>query len=156
VASLAGHLKLSNLCWIYDDNHITIDGHTSLAFSEDVAMRFAGYGWNVAHVTDANDLDSIERAIEGFKHPSENSDHRPTLIIVRSHIGYGSPHKQDSAKAHGSPLGEEEIRLTKKVYGWPENAKFLIPEEVRQHFREGIVKRGALERQRWEALFAAY
>lgn len=136
-ASLAGHLKLSNLCWIYDDNHITIEGTTQLAFSEDVAMRFRAYGWNVTRVADANDLKEIDKAIDDFLRTND----RPTLIIVRSHIGYGSPHKQDSSRAHGEPLGQEEVRLTKLFYGWPEEARFYVPEEVRSHFRDGIVKR---------------
>src|SRR3984957_12753246 len=129
-ASLAGHLKLDNLCWIYDNNKITIEGNTSWAFSEDVATRFIGYGWNVTRVGDPNDLDMLERAFKVFK----DTKGRPTLIIVDSHIAYGVPGKQDSHSAHGEPLGEEEIRLTKKNYGWPEDAKFLVPDGVRQHF----------------------
>ena len=137
-ASLAGHLKLSNLCWMYDHNGITLDGPADWSFSEDVATRFVGYGWNVTRVADANDLEMLARAFETFKKTTD----RPTLIIVDSHIGYGSPHKQDSNAAHGEPLGEEEVRLTKKFYGWPEDAKFLVPEGVREHFRDGIGKRG--------------
>ena len=122
-ASLAGHLKLSNLCWIYDDNHITIEGQTSLSFSEDVATRFAGYGWNVVKLDDVNDLDGLRKAIKTFQLTAD----RPTLIKVRSVIGFGAPHKANSHDAHGAPLGEEEIRLTKAAYGWPENEKFLVP-----------------------------
>jgi transketolase len=137
-ASLAGHLKLSNLCWIYDNNRITIEGNTALAFSEDVATRFIGYGWNVTRVGDANDLEMLSRAFGTFKHMTD----RPTLIIVDSHIAYGAPSKQDTSAAHGEPLGEEEIRGTKRNYGWPEDAKFLVPEGVREHFQAGIGKRG--------------
>jgi transketolase len=151
-ASLAGHHKLANLCWVYDNNHITIEGKTSLAYSDDVATRFIGYGWNVTRVGDANDLAMLERAFHTFH---ETSD-RPTLIIVDSHIAYGSPHKHDTKEAHGSPLGEEEIRLTKQVYGWPEDAKFLVPNGVREHFAEGVGKRGGDSRQAWEAQLAKY
>jgi transketolase len=151
-ASLAGHLKLSNLCWIYDHNNITLDGPANWSFSEDVATRFIGYGWNVTRVGDANDLEMLARAFETFKKTTD----RPTLIIVDSHIGYGSPHKQDSNAAHGEPLGEEEVRLTKKFYGWPEDAKFLVPEGVREHFQDGIGKRGREERAQWAKMFAEY
>lgn len=151
-ASLAGHLKLANLCWIYDNNHISIEGNTSLAFSEDVATRFLGYGWNVLRVGDANDVERLERAITTF----QNTTGRPTLIIVDSHIAYGAPHKQDTSGAHGEPLGEEEIRLTKRAYGWPEEAKFLVPDEVRAHFRAGIGARGHQLRSEWMTKFAAY
>lgn len=151
-ASLAGHLKLSNLCWIYDNNHITIEGDTKLAFSEDVAARFMAYGWNVLRVGDANDLTLLERALDTF----HNTKDRPTLIIVDSHIAWGSPHKQDTHSAHGEPLGEEEIRLTKRAYGWPEDAKFLVPPEVYTHFKNGIGKRGHEMRQAWIALFDKY
>lgn len=151
-ASLAGHLKLSNLCWIYDHNGVTLDGPAKWSFSEDVMTRFVGYGWNVTRVSDANDLDMLARAYEIFLKTSE----QPTLIVVDSHIGYGSPHKQDSYEAHGEPLGEEEVRLVKKFYGWPEDAKFLVPEGVREHFREGIGKRGAELRSKWVKLFAEY
>ena len=151
-ASLAGHLKLSNLCWMYDHNHITLDGPADWSFSEDVATRFVGYGWNVTRVADANDLDMLARSFETFHKTTD----RPTLIIVDSHIGYGSPHKQDTNAAHGEPLGEEEVRLTKKFYGWPEDAKFLVPEGVREHFRDGIGKRGREERAQWEKMFAGY
>src|SRR5439155_5673408 len=138
-ASLAGHLQLSNLCWIYDNNRISIEGATNLAFSEDVATRFIAYGWNVTRVGDVNDLEMLERAFRTFQATQD----RPTLIIVDSHIGYGAPTKQDTSAAHGEPLGEEEIRLTKRSYGWPENEHFLVPEGVREHFQEGIGKRGA-------------
>jgi transketolase len=151
-ASLAGHLKLSNLCWMYDHNGITLDGPANWSFSEDVATRFVGYGWNVTRVADANDLEMLARAFETFQKTTD----RPTLIIVDSHIGYGSPHKQDSNAAHGEPLGEEEVRLTKKFYGWPEDAKFLVPEGVREHFRDGLGKRGHDARAQWEKMFAEY
>jgi transketolase len=151
-ASLAGHLRLANLCWIYDNNKITIEGHTAWAFSEDVATRFLGYGWNVLRVGDANDLEMLERALNTFK----RTEDRPTLIIVDSHIAYGAPNKQDTHAAHGSPLGEEEIRLTKRNYGWPEDAKFLIPDGVLDHFRQGIGARGRTLREEWLARFEAY
>ena len=151
-ASLAGHLKLSNLCWIYDHNSVTLDGPASWSFSEDVATRFIGYEWNVTRVADANDLDMLARAFETFHKTTD----RPTLIIVDSHIGYGSPHKQDTNAAHGEPLGEEEVRLVKKFYGWPEDAKFLVPEGVLEHFRDGIGKRGRDLRAQWAKLFADY
>ena len=151
-ASLAGHLGLSNLCWIYDNNHITIEGHTSLAFSEDVAGRFLAYGWNVERVSNANDLDLLREAFDHFKKTTD----RPTLIIVDSHIGYGAPTKQDTSAAHGEPLGEEEIRATKKRYGWPEDVKFLVPPEVLEDFKGKIGERGARLRGEWMALFSAY
>ena len=151
-ASFAGHLGLSNLCWIYDNNHITIEGNTSLTFSEDVATRFLAYGWNVLRVGDVNDLDMVERAFQTFK----NTHDRPTLIIADSHIGYGSPHKQDTSAAHGSPLGDDEIRETKRFYGWPEDAKFLVPEEVLKHFQEGMGARGRKLRGEWLERFEAY
>jgi transketolase len=151
-ASLAGHLALDNLCWIYDNNHITIEGNTRITFTEDIAARFLGYGWNVLRVGDANDIDRIEHALDIF-HKTKG---RPTFIILDSHIGYGSPHKQDTAAAHGEPLGEEEIRLTKRDYGWPEDAKFLVPDAVREHFAAGIGGRGAQARHRWAELFAVY
>jgi transketolase len=151
-ASLAGHLELDDLCWIYDNNHITIEGNTRITFTEDVAARFMGYDWNVLRVGDANDLERIEDALAIFK----ETKHRPTLIILDSHIGYGSPHRQDTAEAHGEPLGEEEVRLTKRAYGWPEDAKFLVPDGVREHFAAGIGRRGAEARGRWEKLFASY
>jgi len=151
-ASLAAHLKLSNLCWMYDHNHVTLDGPANWSFSEDVATRFIGYGWNVTRVTDANDLDMLARAFEVF----EKTTDRPTLIIVDSHIGYGSPHKQDSNAAHGEPLGEEEVKLVKRFYHWPEDAKFLVPDGVRAHFREGLGKRGADMHGQWSKTFAEY
>jgi len=151
-ASLAGHLGLSNLCWIYDNNKITIEGHTDWAFSDDVATRFIAYGWNVTRVGDANDLEMLSRAFRTFQKTAD----RPTLIIVDSHIAYGSPNKQDTHAAHGEPLGEEEIRLTKRAYGWPEDAKFLVPDEVRTHFAEGIGARARQEREAWMAAFEKY
>jgi transketolase len=151
-ASLAGHLGLDNLCWVYDNNHITIEGQTSLTFTEDVAARFQGYGWNVLRVGDANDLDRIEQAIGVFR----ETQARPTLIILDSHIGYGAPHKHDTAAAHGEPLGAEEVRLTKRSYGWPEEAQFLVPDGVREHFAAGIGARGAAARRRWTDLFGSY
>ena len=151
-ASLAGHLGLDNLCWIYDNNHITIEGDTSIAFTEDVATRFLAYGWNVLRVGDANDIDRIERAFEIFRKTKE----RPTFIILDSHIGYGSPHKQDTPEAHGEPLGDDEVRLVKRVYGWPEDAKFLVPDGVYNHFRSGVGARGDQARLEWTKLFAQY
>jgi len=151
-ASLAAHLGLDNLCWIYDNNHITIEGSTSITFTEDVATRFLGYGWNVLRVGDANDTERIEDALEIFR----NTKGRPTFIVLDSHIGYGSPHKHDTAAAHGEPLGEEEIRLTKRFYGWPEDAKFLVPDGVYEHFAAGIGERGANTRRKWIDLFNAY
>jgi transketolase len=151
-ASLAGHLGLDSLCWVYDNNHITIEGQTSLAFTEDVAARFLAYGWNVLRVGDANDLDRIQQALGVF----QETKGRPTFIILDSHIGYGSPHKQDTAAAHGEPLGDEEVRLTKRSYGWPEEAQFLVPDGVREHFAAGVGARGAAARSRWTALFASY
>src|SRR5213593_3204673 len=148
-ASLAGHLKLDNLCWIYDNNHITIEGHTDLAFSDDVATRFIAYGWNVTRVGDANDLEMLERAFAVFKRTPD----RPTLVIVDSHIAYGAPHKQDTSAAHGEPLGEEEVRATKRRYGWPEDAKFLVPDGVREHFQRGVGARGHRLREAWFAGF---
>ncbi|HYA21540.1 MAG TPA: transketolase [Burkholderiales bacterium] len=151
-ASLAGHLKLSHLCWIYDNNNITIEGHTALTFSDDVATRFIGYGWNVTRVGDANDLEMLERAFTTFK----NTTDRPTLIIVDSHIAYGAPNKQDTSAAHGEPLGPEEIKLAKRHYGWPEDAKFLVPEGVREHFQAGIGTRGQALRDAWWTMFEKY
>ena len=151
-ASLAGHLGLDDLCWIYDNNHITIEGNTHITFTEDVATRFLGYQWNVLRVGDANDLQRIEDALAVFR----KTKGRPTLIILDSHIGYGSPHKIDTAAAHGEPLGEDEVRLAKRAYGWPEDAKFLVPDGVREQFDAGIGARGAAARDRWEALLAAY
>ena len=151
-ASLAGHLRLSNLCWIYDNNKISIEGHTDWAFSDDVATRFIAYGWNVTRVGDANDLEMLERAFRTFK----NTPDRPTLIIVDSHIAYGAPNKQDTSAAHGEPLGDEEIRLTKRNYGWPEDAKFLVPDGVREHFQAEIGKRGHTLRESWMVKFNKY
>lgn len=151
-ASLAGHLKLSNLCWIYDNNKITIEGHTDWAFSEDVATRFIAYGWNVTRVGDANDLEMLARAYT----TAHKTTDRPTLIIVDSHIAWGAPNKQDTHAAHGEPLGEEEIRLTKRNYGWPEDAHFHVPEEVRADFAAGIGARGDTLRNAWITLFEAY
>ncbi len=151
-ASLAGHLKLDNLCWIYDNNKITIEGNTSWAFSEDVATRFIGYGWNVTRVGDANDLDMLRRAFEVAR--KETS--RPTLVIVDSHIAWGAPNKQDTHAAHGEPLGEEEIKLTKRAYGWPEDAKFLVPDGVYDNFKNGIGARGKKARDEWFARVEEY
>ncbi len=151
-ASLAGHLKLGNLCWIYDNNKISIEGHTDWSFSDDTATRFIGYGWNVTRVGDANDLEMLRRAFRVFG----NTKDRPTLIIVDSHIGYGAPHKQDTGAAHGEPLGEEEIRLTKRAYGWPEDAKFLVPDGVREHLRDGIGRRGRELREAWLTGYEEY
>ncbi|HTS49375.1 MAG TPA: transketolase [Bryobacteraceae bacterium] len=151
-ASLAGHLRLANLCWIYDNNHITIEGNTALAYSDDVATRFIGYGWNVTRVGDANDQAMLARAFRTFQATPD----RPTLIIVDSHIAYGAPHKQDTSAAHGEPLGEEEIRLTKRNYGWPEDAKFLVPGGVFERFREVLGQRGHAARETWMSKFAEY
>jgi transketolase len=151
-ASFAGHQMLGNLCWIYDSNRITIEGHTDLAFSDDVAARFLAYGWNVLHVGDVNDVERLRQAIETFRLTSDV----PTLIIVDSHIGYGAPHKHDTSAAHGEPLGEEEIRLAKRSYGWPEDAKFLVPDGVREHFRDGMGRRGRSLHAAWDALFESY
>jgi transketolase len=151
-ASLAGHLKLPNLCWIYDANQITLDGPADWSFSEDVAMRFRAYGWNVTHVRDANDLDALSGAFKEFLATKD----RPTIVIVNSHIGYGSPHKQDTNAAHGEPLGEDEVRLAKKFYGWPEDAHFLVPDGVPENFRDGIGKRGRDLSSKWNDLFAKY
>jgi transketolase len=151
-ASLAGHLGLDNLCWIYDNNHITIEGKTRITFTEDVEARFLAYGWNVLRVGDANDIERIEHALDIFR----KTEDRPTFIVLDSHIGYGSPHKQDTAAAHGEPLGDDEIRLAKKFYGWPEDAKFLVPDGIYEHFAAGIAARGAKARQQWTELFAAY
>jgi transketolase len=151
-ASLAGHLMLGNLCWIYDNNRVTIEGHTDLAFSEDVARRFLAYGWNVSRVGDANDTDRLARELAAFS----STRHAPTLIIVDSHIGFGSPHKHDTSAAHGEPLGEEEVRLTKRRYGWPEDASFLVPDGVREHFRDGIGARGRALRKAWLARLDSY
>ncbi len=151
-ASLAGHLGLDNLCWVYDNNHITIEGNTNIAFTEDVATRFLAYGWNVLRVGDANDIDRIEHALEVFR----KTKGRPTFIVLDSHIGYGSPNRQDTPEAHGEPLGDEEIRLTKRGYGWPEDAKFLVPDGVYDYFQAGVGARGAQARSQWTEKFAAY
>lgn len=151
-ASIAGHLKLSNLCWIYDSNRITIEGHTDLAFSEDIATRFMAYGWNVTRVSDANDLDRLQQALSIFKATSD----RPTFIIVDSHIAYGAPNKQDTAAAHGEPLGDEEVKLAKRSYGWPEDEKFLVPDGVREHFADGVGARGRTVRTAWLEMFERY
>jgi len=151
-ASLAGHLQLDNLCWIYDNNHITIEGNTRIAFTEDIAARFLGYGWNVLRVGDANDIDRIQHALTVFG----QTKGRPTFIILDSHIAYGAPHLQDTAAAHGEPLGDEEVRLAKRAYGWPEDAKFFVPDGVREHFMAGIGARGAEVRRRWTELFESY
>src|SRR5580692_7715613 len=151
-ASLAAHLGLDNLCWVYDNNHITIEGDTSITFTEDVAARVLAYGWNVLRIGDANDIDRIERALEIFR----KTKGRPTFIVLDSHIGYGSPHKQDTPEAHGEPLGDDEVRLTKRAYGWPEEAKFLVPDGVYEHFAAGVGARGAKARREWTELFAQY
>jgi transketolase len=151
-ASLAAHLGLDNLCWIYDNNHITIEGNTRIAFTEDVAARFLAYGWNVLRVGDANDVERIEHALAVFR----ETKGRPTFIVLDSHIGYGSPHRQDTSAAHGEPLGDDEVRLVKRAYGWPEDAKFLVPEGVYEHFTTGIGERGVKARTNWTKLFEAY
>ena len=151
-ASLAAHLGLDNLCWIYDNNHITIEGNTQLAFTEDVPARFMAYGWNVLRVGDANDLDRIGHALDVFR----TTKGRPTFIVLDSHIGYGSPNKQDTAAAHGEPLGEDEVRLVKQSYGWPVDAKFLAPDGVYEDFAAGIGARGMEAQRKWTELFAAY
>jgi transketolase len=151
-ASLAAHLGLDNLCWIYDNNHITIEGNTRITFTEDVAARFLAYGWNVLRVGDANDVDRIEHALEVFRKTKD----RPTFIVLDTHIGYGSPHKQDTSAAHGEPLGEEEVRLCKRAYGWPDDAKFLVPEGVYERFEDGVGARGSKARREWTELFEAY
>lgn len=151
-ASLAGHLKLANLCWIYDDNRISIEGPTTLAFTEDVAARFRGYGWHVTRVADANDLTLLADSYNTFLHTHD----RPTLIIVHSHIGYGAPHKQDSETAHGEPLGVEEVRLAKEFYGWDPDAQYLVPDGVSDDFREQVGRRGTVLHAAWQQAFAAY
>jgi transketolase len=159
-ASIAGHLKLGNLCWIYDNNHITIEGNTSLTFSDDVKTRFLAYGWNVIRVNDANNLEMLEQAFQTFQGTLEAPEgrlrQRPTLIIVDSHIGYGSPHRHDTNSAHGEPLGEEEIRLTKRNYDWPEDAKFLVPDGVQAHFQQNLGQRGHRLSQEWMQMFDEY
>ena len=151
-ASLAGHLKLSNLCWIYDDNSITIEGDTELAFSEDVARRFQGLGWNTQLVEDANDVEALESALKAF----DEAGGGPTLIVVRSVIGFGSPNKANTAAAHGAPLGQDEVQKTKAVYGWPEDEQFRVPDEVPAHFAQGIGQRGLVQRQQWQSQFDQY
>jgi transketolase len=151
-ASLAGHQMLGNLCWFYDSNRVTIEGHTDLAFSDDVAARFLAYGWNVQRVGDVNDLERLAQAIDIFRRTKD----APTLVIVESHIGYGAPHKHDTSAAHGEPLGEEEVRLAKRNYGWPEDAKFLVPDGVREHFEEGVGRRGRSLNETWLARLEAY
>jgi transketolase len=151
-ASLAGHLGLDNLCWVYDNNHITIEGSTRITFTEDVVTRFLAYGWNVLRVGDANDLDRIEQSLDAF----QKTKGRPTLIVLDTHIGYGAPHKQDTAEAHGEPLGDEEVRLAKRFYGWPEDAKFLVPDSAYEHFAAGVGARGARLRREWTGLFESY
>jgi transketolase len=151
-ASLAGHLKLSNLCWVYDSNRISIDGSTDLAFTEDVGRRFEAYGWRVLRVADANDLDALSEAFQSFKQDRG----QPTLIIVHSQIGYGAPKKQGTAAAHGEPLGEAELKGAKRQYGWPEDATFLVPEGVRERFAAQVGERGRRAREAWEATFAEY
>lgn len=151
-ASLAGHLGLDNLCWVYDNNHITIEGSTSITFTEDVVARFLAYGWNVLRVGDANDIGRIEDALVAF----QKTKGRPTFIVLDTHIGYGAPHKQDTATAHGEPLGDEEVRLAKRFYGWPEDAKFLVPDGVYEHFAAGVGARGARLRREWKGLFESY
>ncbi|WP_230628824.1 transketolase [Sphingomonas sp. Leaf37] len=150
-ASLAGHLKLSNLCWIYDSNHISIEGGTDLAFDEDVGLRFQAYGWNVIHLDDANDTKAFAKAIETFKATND----RPTFIVVHSVIGWGSP-KAGSEKAHGEPLGEDNVRATKKAYGWPEDKSFYVPEGVAEHLHGAIADRGEALRTEWEATVEKY
>ncbi|MCG8649029.1 MAG: transketolase, partial [Pirellulales bacterium] len=151
-ASVAGHLRLDNLCWIYDDNHITIEGDTDLAFSEDVAQRFEGLGWNVLRVNDANDLAALAKAIEGFQACHD----KPTIIIVRSVIGYGAPNKQNTHGAHGAPLGWDEVALAKENYGFPQDEKFYIPDGVKEHFQAGVGARGAAAYQDWQETWTAY
>jgi len=151
-ASLAGHLGLDNLCWVWDNNHISIEGNTNITFTEDVAARFLAYGWNVLRVGDANDMDRIEHALDVFR----QTKGRPTFIVLDSHIGYGSPHRQDTPEAHGEPLGDDEIRLVKRFYGWPEDAKFLVPDGVYEHFKAGIGRRGEEGRKQWTRLFDDY
>jgi transketolase len=151
-ASLAGHLRLSNLCWIYDCNRVTIEGHTDITFTEDVAARFVAYGWRVTHVADPNDLRSLEHAHEKFLDTRD----RPTLIVVQSYIGYGAPHKQDSAAAHGEPLGAAEARLTKEFFGFAPDQTFVVPDEVRTHFHATFGARGARSHEEWDQTFTRY
>jgi transketolase len=150
-ASLAGHLGLANLCWIYDSNRVTIEGHTDITFTEDVATRFMAYGWNVTTVSDANDTQTVERAFRTFRAEAQ----RPTLVVIHSHIGHGSP-LEDSPKAHGSPFGAEGVRATKRFLGLPEDTKFYVPDDVYERFASGINARGRAARQAWDATFARY
>ena len=150
-ASIAGHLGLSNLIWFYDNNHITIEGNTSLAFTDDVGTRFLGWHWNVLQVSDVNDLPQLDRAIQ----TALKETARPTLIIVNSHIGYGSPHRQDTKEAHGEPLGADEVRLTKIDYGWPPDAQFLVPDEVKAYMGKAV-ERGAQWEQDWNGRYSAW
>ena len=150
-ASLAGHLKLGNLCWIYDNNTISIEGHTELAFSENVITRFQGYGWNTLHVTDANDTAALSKALEQF----EGGSNAPLLIVVDSVIGYGAPNKHNSAAAHGEPLGEDEIRLAKKAYGWDPDAQFSVPEDAKGWLQSTLRERNQKAYSAWEAALAA-
>ncbi len=150
-ASLAGHQRLAHLCWIYDSNRVTIEGHTSITFTEDVAARFIAYGWNLVTVADVNDLAAVQRALHSFRAESE----RPTLILVHSHIGYGSP-VEDSPKAHGEPFGVEGVRSAKEFLGMPTDRELWVPDEVRSHFAQGVGARGRAGRERWEQLFEAY
>jgi transketolase len=151
-ASLAGHLKLANLCWIYDANQISIEGSTAITFTEDVGARFRAYGWQVHRVADANDLDSLTRALQAFATTKTG----PTLVIVRSHIGYGAPHKQDTKEAHGEPLGAEEARLAKQFYGFDPDGQFVVPEGVRDHFQGGVGTRGGAAHAAWRSTLASY
>ncbi|MBU6426398.1 MAG: transketolase, partial [Rhodospirillales bacterium] len=151
-ASLAGHLELSNLCWIYDSNRVTIEGHTDIAYSEDVAARFLAYGWNVTTVADANDLTLLDRAYRNFLKTTD----KPTLILVHSQIGYGAPNLQGSPKAHGEPLGEAELRGAKEFFGFAPDESFVVPPEVPAHFAAGLGARGATARDAWDQLLARY
>merc|ERR1719333_71894 len=151
-ASLAGHLKLDNLCWIWDNNQITIEGNTSWAISDDIPTRFMAYGWNVLRVSDANDLGSLSRAFTGFKKEKQ----RPTLIVVDSHIAWGAPTKQDTHEAHGGPLGVSEVAATKNVYNWPEEEKFFVPDAVKQHFQSQLASRGGEQCMKWRSDFMSY
>jgi len=151
-ASIAGHLKLSNLCWIYDSNTISIEGHTELAYSDDPLKRFEGYGWKTLHVKDANDAAALAKAIQTFQQTND----APTLIVVDSVIGYGSPNKHNTASAHGEPLGEDEIKLTKKAYGWDENSSFLVPEEARHYLRDALLERNGADYKAWQETFARF
>ena len=150
-ASVAGHLGLSNLIWFYDNNHITIEGSTSLAFSDDVATRFRGWHWNVLNISDVNDLELVDVAIRAAQREAA----RPTLVIVDTHIGWGSPNRQDTKEAHGEALGVEEVRLTKEAYGWPSDAQFLVPDEVRNYMRKAV-ERGAEREREWDERYTAW